>query len=159
MTHLATNGAGVIHDWEFAYQGASSEDVQEYLREGRFGLWEETGRWLSLALLVGAFEGRGYGESVGALVHHDGLTIPDRRELLACLAVAEQDPLRAAAAADLLWALQRFPLAPGFAPLPHRLQAFRAPGRGLPSRRYHTPPTPCSVTTSSTRTPSISAPP
>ena len=28
ITHLATNGAGIIHDWEFAYQGASSENVE-----------------------------------------------------------------------------------------------------------------------------------
>ena len=124
LTHLATNGAGVIHDWEFAYQGASSEDVRENLREGRFGLWEETGRWLSLALLVGAFEGRGYGESVGALVHHDGLTIPARGELLACVGRAEEEPLRAAAAADLLWAVERFALAPGFAAVAHPYKRF-----------------------------------
>src|SRR3954470_13025221 len=43
ITHLATNGAGVIHDWEFSYQGKSCEDVQRMVSEGRFGNWQETG--------------------------------------------------------------------------------------------------------------------
>lgn len=124
LTHLATNGAGVIHDWEFAFQGASSESVRDYLEEGRFGLWEETNRWLNLALIVGAFEGRGYGESIGALVHHDGLSIPAPGELRACLARAEEEPLRAAAAADLLWAVQRFSLPTGFTSVPHPFKRF-----------------------------------
>ena len=46
ITHLATNGAGIIHDWEFAYQGASSEDVRANIAEGKFGTWEETGLYL-----------------------------------------------------------------------------------------------------------------
>ncbi|MBN1834263.1 MAG: hypothetical protein JW820_00365 [Spirochaetales bacterium] len=124
LTHLATNGAGIIHDWEFAFQGASSEDVQANLREGRFGLWEETGRWLGLALLVGAYEGRGYGESVGALVHRDGLTVPSRDELLSCVARAGEEPLQAAAAADLLWAVEGFSLAPGFAAVQHPYKRY-----------------------------------
>ena len=69
-THLATNGAGVIHDWEFAYQGASSEDVRANVQEGHFGTWEETGLSLNLGLAVGAWEGRGYGESIGAMDFH-----------------------------------------------------------------------------------------
>ena len=51
LTHLATNGAGVIHDWEFAFQGASSEHVRDNITAGRFGLWEETGFYLNLALV------------------------------------------------------------------------------------------------------------
>ena len=54
VTHLATNGAGIIHDWEFAYQGQSSEDVGRYVAAGQFGIWEETGGNLNLALAVGA---------------------------------------------------------------------------------------------------------
>ncbi len=80
VTHLATNGAGIIHDWEFAYQGQSSEDVRRYVAEGQFGIWEETGFHINLALRVGAHEGRGYGESVGALIESEGLTIPDTPE-------------------------------------------------------------------------------
>ena len=62
VTLLATNGAG-IHDWEFAFQGASSEDVRANVDVGQFGIWEETGFSLNLALLVGAYEGMGYGRS------------------------------------------------------------------------------------------------
>jgi hypothetical protein len=124
LTHLATNGAGIIHDWEFAYQGASSEDVRENVARGQFGLWEETGRYLSLAFLVGALAGRGYGEAVGALVHEDGLAIPERGELLRLVHDAEADPERAAAAADLLWAVDRFGLTPGFLQVPHPYKRY-----------------------------------
>src|SRR5437660_12755278 len=44
LTHLALNGAGPIHDWEFALVGATTESVARYVRSGEFGLWEETGR-------------------------------------------------------------------------------------------------------------------
>ena len=42
VTHIATNGASAIHDWETAYQGATSEDVGENLPDGSFGFWRET---------------------------------------------------------------------------------------------------------------------
>ena len=44
VSALATNGAGVIHDFELALSGATSEDVDEALGPGRFGMAEETGR-------------------------------------------------------------------------------------------------------------------
>ncbi len=70
LTHLATNGAGIIHDWEFAFQGESSEDVEAYVNEGQFGIWEETGKFINLAILIGAYEGMGYGESVGSMIQN-----------------------------------------------------------------------------------------
>ena len=54
VTHLATNGAGVIHDWEYAFHGRSEEDVRSHVAEGRFGCWDETGRFTLLAVLTGA---------------------------------------------------------------------------------------------------------
>jgi hypothetical protein len=68
VTHLATNGAGIIHDWEFAYQGKTSEDVRENVKHGQFGIWDETGFFINLALIVGAYEGLGYGESIGKMI-------------------------------------------------------------------------------------------
>ncbi len=124
LTHLATNGAGIIHDWEFAYQGASSEDVRENMRAGLFGIWEETGRYLNLALLVGAHEGLGYGESVGSLVHNEGLEIPAKDELLRITGNAARDPDRAAAAADLLWGVDQFHLQAGFLRVPHPFKRY-----------------------------------
>lgn len=42
LTHIAMNGAGPIHDFELALIGATTESVARYIREGQFGLWEET---------------------------------------------------------------------------------------------------------------------
>jgi hypothetical protein len=130
LTHLATNGAGVIHDWEFAYQGASSEDVREYLARGQFGLWQETGLYLNLALAVGAHAGLGYGESVGSLVEREGLDLPAREALAGeARSLAAERPEQAAAAADLLAVLRRLELPggfqpPGFLSVPHPWKRF-----------------------------------
>ena len=125
LTHLATNGAGVIHDWEFAYQGASSEDVRENLARGQFGLWQETGLYLNLALAVGAHAGLGYGEAVGSLVEREGLDIPGEEALAEeAGALAAGRPEQAAAAADLLAVLRRLDLPPGFLAVPHPWKRF-----------------------------------
>ena len=76
ITHLATNGAGIIHDWEFAYLGETGEDVRNNVAEGKFGIWEETGFYINLAIVVGAYEGLGYGESIGKMISGNGLDIP-----------------------------------------------------------------------------------
>ena len=57
VTHLATQGAGIVHDWEFAYAGVSSESVRENAPIGRFGTWDEVGRAINLAALDGAARG------------------------------------------------------------------------------------------------------
>jgi hypothetical protein len=120
LTHLATNGAGIIHDWEFAFQGASCEDVAAMMRDGRFGNWQETGFYLNLAFIVGAYEAKGYGEAIGALIHQNGLTIPSAAELEQQVAARlAADPQSTAAAADLLWAVRRFDLPPGRLAVPH----------------------------------------
>ena len=61
LTHLATNGAGTIHDFEYAYLGRSTESVRENVKTGTFGAWDETGRSIMLALLSGGLKGKGYG--------------------------------------------------------------------------------------------------
>ena len=76
ITHLATNGAGVIHDWEYAFQGRSEEDVRTNVADGSFGAWDETGRYAMAALATGVLQGMGYGESIGRLVHEEGVSIP-----------------------------------------------------------------------------------
>ncbi len=77
ITHLATNGAGVIHDWELAYQGATEESVRENVATGTFGTWDETGRYIHLALMAGATHGEGYGQSIGRLIDEEGIALPD----------------------------------------------------------------------------------
>ena len=66
ISALATNGAGVIHDFELALSGATSEDVDEALGPGRFGMAEETGRMLNAAIRDGVGRGLGIGQAVGA---------------------------------------------------------------------------------------------
>ena len=125
VTHLATNGAGVIHDWEFAFQGRSCEDVAAMVDEGRFGNWEETGFFINLALNVGAYEGLGYGESVGAMIHNEGLTIPSDSELTRAVhQLLPTEPRRASAAAELLAVIRRFELASGWMKIEHPWKQF-----------------------------------
>jgi len=125
VTHLATNGAGIIHDWEFAFQGKSCENVEAMVRAGRFGNWEETGFFINLALNLGAYAGKGYGESVGAMIQQEGLDIPSDGRLVSEIAqYAPCDPGRAAAAADLLTVIRRFHLAEGWLPIAHPWKQF-----------------------------------
>jgi len=112
VTHLATQGAGVIHDWEFALQGASGESVRKNAPAGTFGAWDETGRWINLAVLAGATEGRGFGESVGRLIAEDGLNVPARDALQRAIVAEPAHPLTAARA-DLLATLTAFDLPAG----------------------------------------------
>ena len=65
---LAMNGAGIIHDTEVAMVGHTSEDVTAGIGKGSFGMAEETGRFLNEAVSEGAKQGRGLGESVGAML-------------------------------------------------------------------------------------------
>ena len=65
LTCVALNGAGSIHDFEMAFIGETSEDVAQTLRDGSFGMVEETGRILNQAMAEGCSENRGAGESVG----------------------------------------------------------------------------------------------
>jgi hypothetical protein len=126
VTHLATNGAGIIHDWEFAFQGHSSEDVQAGVEKGEFGLWRETGYYVSLAINLGAYQGLGYGEAVGSMVENEGLDIPSSEMLHAEISVAlgEGHPEKAAAAADLLHIIQAFELEPGRMEVEHPFKHF-----------------------------------
>ena len=69
VSAVATNGAGVIHDFELALSGSTSEDVDEALGPGRFGMAEETGRELNGAINTGVAAGMGLGQSVVSHLH------------------------------------------------------------------------------------------
>jgi hypothetical protein len=64
VSAIAVNGAAVIHDFEIAQSGATSEDVDEALGPGRFGMAEETGRGLNAVVTEGAKAGLGLGQAV-----------------------------------------------------------------------------------------------
>lgn len=68
ITAIAMNGSGVIHDFEIALAGWTSEDVDSGLGSGAFGMAEETGRLLNEAIKRGVAEERGVGESVGKML-------------------------------------------------------------------------------------------
>lgn len=65
VTALATNGATIVHDVEVALVGQTSEDVSQGLREGTFGMAEETHRFANAAIRAGVAAGLGLGESIG----------------------------------------------------------------------------------------------
>lgn len=81
ITHLATNGAGTIHDWELAFLGRTEESVRQNVATGTFGTWDETGRFIHLALLAGGLKAEGYGRSLGRLIIENGVTLPSVDEL------------------------------------------------------------------------------
>lgn len=68
MTALALNGAGIIHDFELAYAGKTSEDVASQIKTGKFGMARETGRLLNESIRQGAAEDLGLGETIGRMI-------------------------------------------------------------------------------------------
>ena len=104
LTHLATNGAGTIHDWELSFFGHTEESVRENVATGSFGTWDETGRAIHLAVLAGGLVNEGYGRSLGRFIQEDGVTLPDSESLKKLLRDEPEHPL-APARADLLQAM------------------------------------------------------
>jgi len=78
ITHISSNGAGSIHDFELAYNGGTSEDVPSAIVDGSFGMWEETGRWMNEALKKGYEKGLGYGESLAVYIDENKKIFPYR---------------------------------------------------------------------------------
>lgn len=68
VSALAMNGAGLIHDFEVALSGATSEDVDAALGPGRFGMAEETGTLLNEAIAHGYATGQGLGQAVSSML-------------------------------------------------------------------------------------------
>lgn len=135
ITHLATNGAGTIHDWEYAFLGRSTESVEQNVATGTFGTWDETGRNLQLALLAGGVRGEGYGRALGRFILEDGTTLPATDDLEGQLRDEPTHPL-APARAELLVAMRKHGLRAGRIAVEHRwkhasilAQAFR---HGIP---------------------------
>jgi len=131
ITHLATNGAATIHDWEYAWLGRSTESVREGVAAGNFGTWDETGRNIHLALLAGGVQEEGYGRALGRFIAEDGVNFPEPATLQELIREAPGHPLTPARA-DLLVAMARHELRAGRHSVNHRwkqasiiAQAFR----------------------------------
>ena len=68
ITAVAANGACIIHDFEMAFIGRTSEDVAQELCNGSFGMGRETGSMLNKAISEGVKKGEGIGRSVGSFI-------------------------------------------------------------------------------------------
>jgi len=77
ITCVCLNGAGVIHDFEIALQGKTSEDVAAGLAAGDFGMGRETAEFINNAVKNGAAAGQGFGYAVGLRIN--GAKLPHRR--------------------------------------------------------------------------------
>ncbi len=80
ITCICLNGAGIIHDFELAFVGKTSEDVAENLKTGRFGMGKETADFLNRAVKQGVKKGFGLGYAVanamaGASLAHKDLSL------------------------------------------------------------------------------------
>jgi hypothetical protein len=91
ITGVAMTGAGLIHDFEIALCGATSEDVDASLGEGQFGMAEETGRLINEAIGEGYRDGLGLGEALGRALHR--LDPPYKAFSLLHAAYAERVPV------------------------------------------------------------------
>jgi hypothetical protein len=83
---LALNGAGIIHDFEIACCGRTSEDVAGQIQKGRFGMARETGERLNAAIKAGAKKGVGLGAAVGRMIAGSRLPFKDMSLLAAAAA-------------------------------------------------------------------------
>jgi hypothetical protein len=83
VSALAMNGAGVIHDFEVALVGATSEDVDEALGPGRFGMADETGRLLNHIIAEAAQQKLGFGQAVGRYLSQANVRFRERSLMVA----------------------------------------------------------------------------
>jgi hypothetical protein len=103
VTHLAMNGSAAIHDYEIARFGATSEDVAAGLRDGTFGMAEETGREMNTAFVNGMHAQQGMGEALGrALDGRNDLANPELSMLLAAFRLGVTATVHAALGAEII---------------------------------------------------------
>ena len=103
VTHLAMNGSAAIHDYEVARFGATSEDVAAGLRDGTFGMADETGREMNTAFVRGMQSSWGMGESLGrALDRSADLADPQLSVLLNAYRLGVPATVHAALGAEII---------------------------------------------------------
>jgi hypothetical protein len=103
ITHFASNGSAVIHDYEVTRWGGTSEDVEAGLADGTFGMAEETGREMNEAIVRGAAAGQGLGESLAAALDAASeLANPEQSLLLGTRRLGIGFTVHAAIGADII---------------------------------------------------------
>jgi hypothetical protein len=81
---IAMNGSVMIHDFEFSLIGSTTESVARYIRDGQFGLWQETGRINDIVNSAYAAGDAGMGSSVGRAIYEGDFPYKDLSILAAC---------------------------------------------------------------------------
>jgi hypothetical protein len=103
VTHVAMNGSAAIHDYEVARFGATSEDVAAGLKDGTFGMADETGREMNEAFIAGMHAGRGMGDALGvALEQAPTLANPELSLLIAARRLGIPLSVHAALGAEII---------------------------------------------------------
>ncbi|HEV7992254.1 MAG TPA: hypothetical protein VGP25_10560 [Gemmatimonadaceae bacterium] len=103
VTHVAMNGSGAIHDYEVARFGATSEDVAAGLKDGTFGMADETGREMNEAFVAGMRDAIGMGEALGrALDRAEHLANPELSIVLAAYRLGVPLTVHAALGAEII---------------------------------------------------------
>lgn len=102
ITHLAMNGSAAIHDYEIARFGGTSEDVAAGLRDGTFGMAEETGREMNDAFVTGMKASQGMGEALASALERSTLANPDLSVLLAARKLGVTTTVHAALGAEII---------------------------------------------------------
>ncbi len=131
ITHLAMNGSAAIHDFEVARWGGTSEDVAAGLRDGTFGMAEETGRDMNEAFTRGMRERMGMGESLALSLEQGGpLAHPELSLLLGASRLGVPLTVHAALGAEII---HQHPAADGAAIGDTSHRDFRRLAGSLPS--------------------------
>jgi hypothetical protein len=102
ISAIAMNGAGIIHDFELAQQGATSEDVASSLGDGSFGMARETGEFLNTAVRTGVDEKLGIGEAVGEKILAERLPYTHLSILAACARLSVPACVHVTVGADII---------------------------------------------------------
>jgi hypothetical protein len=130
ITHLAMNGAAAIHDYEISRWGGTSEDVQAGLRDGTFGMAEETGREMNEAIIRGQREQWGMGEALAHALEGAELAHPELSLLANAQTLGVPLTVHAALGAEII---HQHPAASGAAIGDTSHRDFRRLAASLPS--------------------------
>ena len=102
VTHIAMNGSAAIHDFEIARFGGTSEDVAAGLKDGTFGMAEETGREMNEAFIEGARREMGMGESLTVALGNAKLVHPELSVMLNASRLGVTVTVHAAIGAEII---------------------------------------------------------
>ena len=122
VSAVATHGAGIIHDFEIALAGVTSEDVDESLGPGRFGMAEETATLLNRSIADGVGAGLGIGQAVGQFLAERAVPYPDHSIAASAWRLAVPLTVHVAVGTDII---HMHPLASGAALGEGSLRDFR----------------------------------